>query len=87
MFKENKDGFYYLSDKTQIEYSLLEGYTTNGSYSDIAFIFREPTEDDIYNGFTGEVIGFVYGGYSSNTKDFIEMTIKEYEKKLEKENK
>ena len=81
MFKENKDGVYYLSDKTQTKYSLLEGYTTNGFYSDTVFIFREPTEQDIDDGFTGEVVGFVYGGYNSSNKDFIEEMIRHYERK------
>ena len=60
------------------DYSLLEGMTDKEFTSDILFIFREPTIEEIDNGFTGEVVNFLYGGFS-NLNNIEEMII-EYEK-------
>ena len=77
-FKKDSQGcLYYETDKHI--YSLLEGKTNNGLTSDIIFIFKEPTMDELGNNYTGEVIGYVYGGFNELTG--IEETIKDYEKK------
>ena len=82
MFKERDKEIYYLSDNG-IEYSLLLGKTSNDLSSDIIFVFREPTEQEIEEqDFCGEVIGFTYGGFWHLEKDFIEKMIKNYEKKM-----
>lgn len=79
----DKDGS--LNYKTQYNnYSLLLGKTSNNLNSDVLFIFREPTIKDINKGFTGEVVGFCYGGsYILKNKDFkiINEIISEYENK------
>ena len=80
MFKERNGEIYYLSDKG-IEYSLLLGKTNNDLSSDIIFVLREPTEQEIEEqDFCGEVIGFTYGGFRHLEKEFIEDMIKKYEK-------
>ena len=90
MFKEDQNGgIYYLSDNN-IQYSLLEGIDNVNRTSDILFIFREPTEEEIENtSFCGEVVDFVYGGFDCfndthglSSKDFVEERIKTYERKV-----
>lgn len=73
--RDSQGSLYY---KGKYEYSLLDGTTDKGYSSDIMFIFREPNENDIQNGFTGEVISFLYGGFD-NLKD-VEKIILDYEK-------
>lgn len=75
-YNDSQDNLCY---RGKYEYSLLEGMTDKGYSSDIVFIFREPTQKDIEEGFTGEVVSFVYGGFDN--LDFIEREIKEYEEK------
>lgn len=80
MFKKDSQGcLYYESEKTKLEYSLLEGRTNNDYTSDIVFIFREPTPKDIENDYYGEVVNWCYGGFED--LDFMEKQIKEYEEK------
>lgn len=80
MFKKDSLGnTYYLSTKTNIEYQLLVGITNNGYTSDIVFIFREASTEEMENDYYGEVIGWVYDGF--NDFDFIEKKIINYEKK------
>ena len=85
MFKKNKQGNLYYESENNIEYSLLLGVTDKGMSSDTIFIFREPTEENIENSFTGEVVGFVYGGFCDldidDKLEYVEDQIKEYEKK------
>lgn len=73
--RDSQGSLYY---KSKYEYSLLNGITDKGYTSDIMFIFREPTGNDIENGFTGEVVSFLYGGFE-NLKD-VEQIILDYEK-------
>lgn len=84
MFKRDSQGNLYYESENKIDYSLLVGMTDKNMTSDVLFVFREPTEDNIDNGFTGEVVDFVYGGFSdidvSDKLQYIEMRIKEYEK-------
>lgn len=79
--KDSQDSLYYLSDKTNIEYSLLEGLTNKRFTSDIVFIFREATPTEMENDYYGEVIGWVFDGF--NELEFVESKIKEYESKLD----
>lgn len=74
--RDSQGSLYYQS---KYEYSLLEGMTDKGYTSDIMFIFREPTQEDIANDYYGEVIGWVFDGF--NELDFVEKKIKEYEQK------
>lgn len=77
MFKRDKGGSLYYEGK-YAKYSLLEGITDNKLTSDIVFIFREPTEEQIISeNYVGEVIGFVYGAFEDLSA--IEDTIKRYE--------
>lgn len=75
-YRDSQDNLCY---RGKYEYSLLNGVTDKGFSSDILFIFREATHEDIEKGFTGEVVGFVYGGFDD--LDFVERVIKEYEEK------
>ena len=77
-------GFYRdeqgnLCYKGKYDYSLLVGKTDKDYTSDIVFIFREPTNKEIDEGFTGAVINFLYGGFDNLGN--IEELILDYEKK------
>lgn len=79
MFKrDSKENLYYESEKTGRIYSLLEGIASNGSNSEIVFIFRNATEEEQDNDFFGEVVSWLYCGFED--LDFIEKIIVEYEK-------
>ena len=84
MFKRDANENLYYESENSIRYSLLLGVTDKDMTSDIIFIFREPTEQNIYDGWTGEVVGFVYGGFCDldigDKLEFIEQKIKDYEK-------
>ena len=81
MFKKDSQGnTYYLSSKTNIEYSLLVGMTDQGYTSDIVFIFREANSKEMENGYFGEVISWVYDGFSD--LKYLETKIKEYEQNI-----
>lgn len=82
MFKRDSQNSLYYEGKNGIEYSLLEGITDSNKTSDIVFIFREPTKEDLKNDYYGEVVAWVYGGFEE--LEFVEDKIKEYEEKLEK---
>lgn len=84
MIEKNKKGYFYdsqgnLNYRGKYEYSLLEGIASSGATSDIVFIFREATPEEMDNGFYGEVANWCYDGF--NNLDFMENQIKEYEEK------
>lgn len=60
-------------------YSLLEGVTNNGLNSDILFIYREPifVGNDVI---LGEVVNFIYGGFSRENLKEVKNIIEKYEK-------
>ena len=76
-FRDCQNSLHYRGEK--YEYSLLDGVTDTGYTSDIMFIFREPTSEELDNNFAGAVVDFVYGGFED--LDFVEQRILEYEKK------
>lgn len=82
MFKRDSQGSLYYEGKSGIKFSLLEGLTDKGFNSDILFIFREATQEEMSNDYYGEVIGWVYGGFEE--LDFVEEKIKNYEQQLGK---
>lgn len=90
MFKKDLNGGIYYLSENGVHYSILEGIDNVNRTSDILFIFREPTKEEIENTtFCGEVVDFVYGGFGGfndihglSSKDFIEERIKEYEHKV-----
>lgn len=79
MFKrDSQDSLYYESEKTGRIYFLYEGMTSSGFTSDMVFIYKEATLDEMDNDdYYGEVIAWVYGGFEE--LDFVEQKIKEYE--------
>ncbi len=79
MFKEDIQGNLEYISKSDRIYSLLEGVTNKGNTSDIVFIFREATPDEMDNDYYGEVIDWVYDGFAN--LEFVEQKIKEYEEK------
>lgn len=84
MEDQNKKGYYYdsqgnLNYRGKYDYSLLEGIASSGATSDIVFIFREATPEEIKNDYYGEVINWCYGGFDN--LDFMEKQIKKYEEK------
>lgn len=79
MFQEDSQGNLMYVSENGIEYSLLEGITDKGNTSDIVFIFREPTPEEMDNDYYGEPIDWVYGGFQE--LEFVANKIKEYEKK------
>lgn len=84
MFKKDSQEDLYYESENKINYNLFEGRTSKGYTSDIIFIFREPTEEDIMNGYCGEVVGWLYGGFEHLDLNFVESKIKEYEESLNK---
>ena len=79
MFINGKDGLHY---EGKHYYSLLEGKTSNGYTSDILFIYREATEQELANNYVGEVVTWLYGATNLNAlKGIIEYEIKKYEEK------
>jgi len=75
---KNSDGslIYKTENNT---YSLLEGFTNNNLKSDILFIYKEPTfkENDAI---PGEIVNFMYGGFSEENLKEIKNIIEKYEK-------
>ena len=79
MFKEDTQGNTYYLSKSNREYQLLIGITNKGYTSDIVFIFKEATPEEMEKGYYGEVVDWVYDGFSDLS--FIEQKILEHEKK------
>ena len=73
----DSDGSIEYKTKNNL-YSLLEGKTSNDLTSDILFIYREPKflENDVI---PGEVVDFIYGGFSNDNLKNVEEIIKKYE--------
>lgn len=75
---KNSDGSLIYKTKNNT-YSLLEGFTNNNLKSDILFIYKEPTfkENDAI---PGEIVNFMYGGFSEENLKDVETIINNYEK-------
>ena len=84
LIKDRNGALFYRTKN--YDYDLLCGYDSKNYNSDILFIFREPTENGLLNGETGEMIGYMYGGFDGIEKnefgklDYIKLKIENYEK-------
>lgn len=83
MFVEERSGLSYVGKH---HYSLLEGKTSKGYTSDILFIYRDTTEEELKNGFSGEIVTWIYGASNLEAlKGIIQYEIKKYEEKDEED--
>lgn len=84
--KKERDGYVYVSPKTNREYHLLEGMSLGDeSTSDIVFIFDY--QNDIDEDANGEIVGWFWGAAFSKddkeTEDTVAFYVDKYEKNKE----